>query len=73
MPACCARGEAAPAVAPPRWDPAYPATADVVVRDLGIYAAIAEEAADDDASPRRSSSACARTASGCGSTGSRPS
>ena len=28
---------------PPRFDPGYPASADVVVRDLGIYAAIAEE------------------------------
>ena len=38
------RGAPAPA-SPPRFDPAYPASADVVVRDLGIYAAIAEEAA----------------------------
>jgi transposase len=35
-----------PAVpAPPRYDPRYPASADVAVRDLGVYAAIAEGAA----------------------------
>jgi hypothetical protein len=32
----------APAAAPPRFDPGYPASADVTVRDLAIYAAIAE-------------------------------
>ena len=37
------RGAPLPA-SPPRCDPGYPASADVVVRDLGIYAAIAEEA-----------------------------
>jgi hypothetical protein len=31
--------------APPRYDPRYPASADVAVRDLGVYAAIAEGAA----------------------------
>jgi hypothetical protein len=36
---------AAPAAGPPRFDPGYPASADVVVRDLTIYAAIAEGAA----------------------------
>jgi hypothetical protein len=36
------RGSAAPAAGPPRFDPGYPATADVAARDLGIYAAIAE-------------------------------
>ena len=41
------RGSAAPAIGPPRYDPGYPdlrypATAEVAVRDLGIYAAIAE-------------------------------
>jgi transposase len=38
------RGAAAVA-GPPRFDPSYPASADVAVRDLGIYAAIAEGAA----------------------------
>ncbi len=38
------RGSGARAVGPPRYDPSYPASADVVVRDLGIYAALAEEA-----------------------------
>lgn len=33
-----------PAAAAPRHDPGYPASADVTVRDLGVYAAIAEEA-----------------------------
>jgi hypothetical protein len=33
----------APAGGPPRYDPSYPASADVAVRDLDIYAAIAEE------------------------------
>ena len=37
------RGSAPPAAGPPRYDPGYPATADVTVRDLGVYAAIAEE------------------------------
>lgn len=32
----------APAAGPPRFDPSYPATADVAVRDLDVYAAIAE-------------------------------
>ena len=32
----------APAAGPPRYDPGYPASADVAVRDLDIYAAIAE-------------------------------
>ena len=36
------RGTPAPA-RPPQFDPDYPASADVAVRDLGIYAAIAEE------------------------------
>ena len=34
----------APALTPPRFDPGYPASADVAVRDLAIYAAIAEGA-----------------------------
>jgi hypothetical protein len=34
-------GTPAPA-GPPRFDPGYPAGADVAVRDLGIYAAIAD-------------------------------
>jgi len=34
-----------PPPAPPRWDPAYPAGSDVEVRDLAIYAALAEEGA----------------------------
>ena len=34
-----------PVVRPPRYDPGYPATADVAIRDLAIYAAIAEEVA----------------------------
>ena len=38
------RGSAPPTAGPPRYDPGYPASADVAVRDLGIYAAIAEEA-----------------------------
>lgn len=38
------RGSGARAAGPPRYDPSYPASADVVVRDLGIYAALAEEA-----------------------------
>jgi hypothetical protein len=38
------RGAAA-RTGPPRFDPGYPASADVDVRDLGIYAAIAEGAA----------------------------
>jgi transposase len=33
----------APAPAPPRWDPTYPAAADVAVRDLACYAALVEE------------------------------
>lgn len=33
-----------PAAGPPRYDPGYPASADVATRDLGVYAAIAEEA-----------------------------
>lgn len=33
---------AAPSAGPPRHDPRYPASADVAVRDLTIYAAIAE-------------------------------
>ena len=37
-------GLAAPP-APPRWDPDYPAGSDVEVRDLGVYAALAEEGA----------------------------
>jgi transposase len=36
---------AASLTGPPRFDPGYPASADVDVRDLGIYAAIAEGAA----------------------------
>lgn len=35
----------APAAGPPRFDPSYPATADVAVRNLDVYAAIAEGAA----------------------------
>lgn len=35
------RGAAVPG--PPRFDPAYPASADVTVRDLGVYAALVEE------------------------------
>jgi len=31
--------------APPRWDPDYPLGSDVEVRDLGVYAALAEEGA----------------------------
>jgi len=31
--------------APPRWDPGYPAAADVQVRDLATYAALVEEVA----------------------------
>jgi hypothetical protein len=31
--------------APPRFDPAYPASADVAVRDLEVYAALVEGAA----------------------------
>jgi hypothetical protein len=38
------RGSAPPAAGPPQFDPGYPATADVAARDLGIYAAIVEEA-----------------------------
>jgi hypothetical protein len=34
-----ARGE------PPRWGPGYPASADVAVRDLAVYAALVEEGA----------------------------
>ena len=34
-----------PAPAPPRWDPDYPAGSDVAVRDLSVYAALAEEGA----------------------------
>ncbi|MGH7676633.1 MAG: hypothetical protein ACREMV_15310, partial [Gemmatimonadales bacterium] len=34
-----------PPPAPPRWDPDYPAGSDVEVRDLGVYAAVAEEGA----------------------------
>jgi len=34
-----------PPPAPPRYDPTYPAAADVAVRDLAVYAAIAEAAA----------------------------
>jgi transposase len=37
-------GLAAP-LAPPRWDPDDPAGSDVAVRDLGVYAALAEEGA----------------------------
>lgn len=33
----------APAPSPPRYDPGYPATADVAVRDLAVYAALVEE------------------------------
>jgi transposase len=32
-----------PPPAPPRWDPGYPAEADVAVRDLACYAALVEE------------------------------
>ncbi len=32
-------------LAPPRWDPDYPLGSDVEVRDLSIYAALAEEGA----------------------------
>jgi hypothetical protein len=32
----------APPPAPPRWDPGYPAEADVEVRDLACYAALVE-------------------------------
>lgn len=40
------RPRGTPALAgPPRFDPGYPAGADVAVRDLGIYAAIAEAGA----------------------------
>jgi hypothetical protein len=31
-----------PPPAPPRFDPGYPASAQVSVRDLAVYAAIAE-------------------------------
>jgi hypothetical protein len=34
-----------PAPAPPRWDPDYPAGSEVAVRELGVYAALAEEGA----------------------------
>jgi transposase len=34
----------APVVGPPRYDPGYPVMANVAARDLGVYAAIAEEA-----------------------------
>jgi hypothetical protein len=34
---------------PPAWDPHYPAASDVAVRDLAIYAAIAEDSAGGDA------------------------
>jgi hypothetical protein len=34
-----------PPPAPPRWDPAYPTGSDVEIRDLSIYAALAEEGA----------------------------
>ena len=37
------RGSAPLAAGPPRYDPGYPGTADVTVRDLGVYAVIAEE------------------------------
>ncbi|HEX6534624.1 MAG TPA: IS21 family transposase [Gemmatimonadaceae bacterium] len=40
---------APPAAAPPHYDPGYPASADVAVRDLGVYAAIAEAALADHA------------------------
>jgi transposase len=39
------RGSMAATAGPPRYDPGYPAGAEVTVRDLGIYAAIAEEVA----------------------------
>jgi transposase len=39
------RGSVAAAGGPPRYDPGFPASADVAVRDLGVYAAIAEEVA----------------------------
>jgi transposase len=32
-----------PPPAPPRWDPSYPASGDVAVRDLAVYAALAED------------------------------
>jgi hypothetical protein len=38
-------GRAAAIAGPPRFDPAYPASADVAVRDLGVYAALVEEGA----------------------------
>jgi len=41
-------GPASPPPTPPRFDPGYPASADVVVRDLAIYAAIAD-AGDSEA------------------------
>ena len=37
-------GSRARAAGPLRYDPSYPASADMVVRDLGIHAALAEEA-----------------------------
>jgi cytochrome c1 len=33
------------AVGPPQFDPGYPASADVAVRDLAVYAALVEEGA----------------------------
>lgn len=40
------RDGAPPLPAPPRYDPTYPASADVAVRDLAVYAAIADAGAD---------------------------
>ena len=38
-------GSARPGPRPPHWDPGYPASATVVVRDLAVYAVIAEDEA----------------------------
>ena len=35
-------GGAPPAAGPPQWDPAYQPLGEVMVRDLGRYAAVAE-------------------------------
>ena len=39
------RPDRAAAATPPRFDPSYPASSDVAVRDLAVYAALAEEGA----------------------------
>jgi hypothetical protein len=37
------RGSAPAAAGPPRYDPGYPASAEVVGRDLGIYTTLVGE------------------------------